>query len=171
MKRYLILGLTFVIFASVYGAEKKEGKKGEHAKTYSVHHVHTNHIAIFGGSTNNTHAHHADFTLGGEYEYRLPFWHNILGAGVVGEYVFAEEAETVLVANLVVHPGFGLKLLAGPGVVSAKHQGHTERHSLWRFGIAKDFHISNFSIAPVFNLDIVNSHSVLVYGLTFGRGF
>lgn len=155
------------------GEKKKHSKKAEHHG--ESHHVHSHHLAIFSGATNNIDAEHTDFTLGAEYEYRLPIWQNRLGIGVIGERVFADQPENILAGAALLHVGKGLKFLAAPGVVFAKHESHGETETvkefLFRTGVAKDFHVGRFSVTPALNFDFIKGHVSVVYGLTFGKGF
>ena len=145
---------------------------------HEEHHVHKHHFGVFSGMASNLDGKHSDFALGVDYEHRLPFSHNRFGVGLFGEYVSADHSETILGAGLLFHPGKGFKFMAAPSAVFAEEAGHgevaeteTTKTFLFRVGVGKDFHVSQFSITPTLNLDFVDGHKVLVYGLTFGKGF
>ena len=65
-----------------------------------------------------------------------------------------------------VHPDGGFKFLLAPGLET--HSGHTE--FLVRAGAYYDFRVKSL-ISPTVNVDFVDGEEILVYGLTFGRGF
>lgn len=133
---------------------------------------HNHHTAIFIGATNNQHAGHTDFTLGTDYEYRLPFANHQFGTGFFGEIVFADHKETIIGVPLIFHPTSALKFLAGAGLIFAEdHHGESESHFLTRLGTGYDFHLGNFSLSPTFNADFVDGHTSLVYGISIGTGF
>ncbi|MFQ5652009.1 MAG: hypothetical protein ACE5IY_18920 [bacterium] len=175
-----------------------KSEKRKHPKPNQHHHeshvVHKHHFAIFSGATSNIEQKHTNFTLGAEYEYRLPVWQNRIGVGAVAERVFADHAETVLAGAALLHAGKGLKFLLASGVVVAEEHhaetvslhadaegGHgeepasgetgTAKEFLLRAGLAKAFHAGRFSITPALNFDLINGNLAVVYGLCFGRGF
>lgn len=128
---------------------------------------HSNHFGIFGGATTFIEAKVSYFTAGLEYEYRLPILHKKLGIGVFVEAVFAHEIEYVAGVPIFVHPYRGLKILVAPGVSIV---GDTKEF-LMRGGIGYDIYFGSFAITPNFNVDYVNEHFSMVYGITLGFGF
>jgi len=161
---------------------------------------HKNHLGLFLGSTSNLDAKHTDFTLGADYEYRLPFAHGLVGIGFIGDVVLAEHKEMLFMGSVIYHPLGSLKFYVGNGLALAEHEVHavvedhhsvnglhkssgetqinsaeaeteTQNYYVFRIGTGYDFHVGGFSLTPTFNWDIINGHSSLAYGLTFGLGF
>ena len=159
------------------------------------HHVHSHHLALFGGATTNLEVKHTDPTAGIDYEFRLPFWDNVIGIGIFGEAVFAEHIEFLAGGLIIVHPIAGLKVFAGGGAVRVEHtvqsipetiplkiksdrilangseETEVKFEPLIRGGIGYDFHFEQFSIGPVVSADYINKNTLLVYGLSLGIGF
>ncbi len=131
------------------------------------HHEKDHHAALFVGGTTNFDHSSTDFTLGGEYEFRLPLLHRLLGIGIFGEAVFAEHKEVLCGVPVFVHPVAGLKFFAAPGALIVE----SEAHFLVRVGTGYDFHIGAFSITPTVYTDIVEGHASLAYGVSFGVMF
>lgn len=105
-----------------------------------------------------------DSSLGVEYEYK--FTHS-WGAGIVYEKsndAHHGDGVTSSIAALYFHPNAGWRLGIGAGREKVGgHHSHTE--SLKRLGIAYDFHVGHFGIAPTFNIDRVNGENNEVYGI------
>ena len=173
--------LNFIIITLVimYNFQLFAGNKDAEIESHG-HHNH--HAASFIGFTSNPDAGHTDFTFGLDYEYRLPFLHQQFGVGAVAEIVFAEHKETIVAASLYYHPFGDLKFNLSAGYVFTDvehvdpdhHDSHiteTEKHFLTRIGTAYDFHVSGFSFGPAFNLDFIEGHTVMVFGVSFGKGF
>jgi hypothetical protein len=192
MKKVFYIFLCLLIsFSSFTLAE--EQNYTDHSNEDS-HHVHSNHIAIFAGLTSNLEHEHTDFSLGLDYEHRLPRWHNLLGIGIFGEIVFAEHTEYIVGVPVFLHPGGGLKFWLAPGLLMMETVADIPREHfilkennnrlladsesssigqefLIRLGVGYDFHIKNISISPAMSADIINGHLALVYGIYFGIGF
>ncbi len=132
---------------------------------------HAHHLGGFVGMASNTDAHHTDFTLGADYEYRLPIFGHKTGVGLIADFVFAEHRETILAVSFIYHPTGNVKLLLAPGLAFAEEHGHSAEHFIWRLGSAYDFHVGQYSISPTLNFDFIEKHLVLAYGITFGLGF
>ncbi len=138
------------------------------------------HAAVFVGATSNLYAKHTDFTIGLDYEYRL---NKFFGVGFIGDYVMADKSETLLMAGLFYHPIASLKLYTGNGIAIVTEVEEDTQHNenegeeksvsyyAFRLGTGYDFHITNFSITPTISWDLINGHSSIVYGLSFGIGF
>ncbi|MEP1470133.1 MAG: hypothetical protein ABJK25_04105 [Halieaceae bacterium] len=110
------------------------------------------------------------FTVGVEYEYKF---NPKFGAGVVFETTDgAHDGDGVSVglAALYYHPYAGWRLGAGLGTEKI-HGSHGGYESLYRVGVAYDFHVGKFGIAPDVSLDRVDGENILVYGLVFSYGF
>jgi hypothetical protein len=129
--------------------------------------VHQNHIALFVGGTTALSPSHTAFTLGLEYEYRLPVWEHRLGISPFAEVVLESEKAFLGGALVVVHPTAELKIMAGPAFERAA--GHTDL--VLRGGVGYEIEVSGFSVTPTFQADLVHSEVLLVYGLALGRGF
>lgn len=164
---FAIVPLVLFITSNVRANEAEGHSDG------NEHHANAHHAAVFAGLTTSSidteHA-HTDFSLGLDYEYRLSFLDRLLGIGAFAEVVFSEPTEYLLGIPFALHPIGGLKALIAPGIAIAKVE-EIETRFLLRLGAAYDFHIGIFSITPTVNLDIIESHLSLVYGLAFGVGF
>jgi hypothetical protein len=116
------------------------------------------------------------FTLGGEYERRLaPRF------GVTGEVEYLFDADQWVVAGLAVfHPGYGVKLFAGPGFERAdaeasesepSPEGTPERptHFLFRVGAGYALEFAHrYSIGPSVSYDVVHENDTRERGVVFG---
>jgi len=112
----------------------------------------------------------SDFTFGVEYEYRFS---KMFGVGVVAEHTPAahhDDGITVGLAALHFHPAGGLRLTGGIGKewVGGDHSHST---TLYRLGAAYDFELGKFAVAPTVNVDFVDGHEAVVYGLVISRHF
>jgi hypothetical protein len=124
-------------------------------------------VGIFRGATRDAH-NDVDETGGIEYEYKFT---RQFGIGAVWEKspdAHDEEGVSVYLASLYWHPhaGWRLGLGAGEEKVHGSH-GHTE--NLVRASIAYDFHVGGFGIAPTFSVDLVDSESIEVLGVTVSQ--
>lgn len=108
-----------------------------------------------------------DLSLGLEYGYRF---NKNFGAGVLYEHTAdAHHGDGVSVglAALYYHPHAGWRLAAGVGREKI-HGSHGGYNTLYRTGIAYDFHVGRFGIAPTLDYDwIEGANNVLVYGVAF----
>ena len=152
MKKLVVFSVIMV-FLLMFAIQSKSQHHPQHNTPHAdLHAVHNHHFSVFGGLTSNLHAEHTDFSIGADYEFRLPSLNHKLGIGLLGDFVFAEYSEMILAVPAFVHPFGNFKFLLAPGIVRAEE------------------HMGKFSISPTFNLDIINGHTSLVYGFTFGRG-
>jgi len=155
-------------------AEKKESHESSHSE-------HRHHLAALVGATSNLDKKHTDFTLGGDYHYRLASrW----AVGGFGEAVFAEHTEYLFGVPLYFFPSSSFWLRAGPGVEFAKEseeshsrsssgEGHvtSETKFLFRFGAGYNFEVGGLTITPSLDFDLVRSANALVWGVGIGKGF
>lgn len=161
MKRMeLRLPLLVVLCISTISPLASEDAHEAHAE--QADHPHRHHVALFAGVTDDDGE--SEFTVGADYEFRF---HRIVGAGALIDHAGGSADTTVVGAGIWVHPHGGFKFLLAPGLET--HSGHTE--FLVRVGAAYDFHVKSFSISPTINVDFVDGEEILVYGLSFGRGF
>lgn len=147
------------------------------------------HIAVFLGATSNLDAEHTDFTIGGDYAYRLS---DLFSLGLIGDVVLADYTEILIMPALTVHPmAGGLRFFAAPGIaiidtptleiddslipdgfdVDIDTESESVSEFVLRLGGAYDIHVGNFAIAPTFSADFISGHVSLVYGMAFGLGF
>ncbi len=154
-----------------------------YAQAHNDHDTHhsKHHIALFDGVTTNFGHSTTGYSLGLDYEYLIS---ERVGAGLIGEYVFAGEGELVLGVPVFFHPTSGLKLGAAPiGIYVEKHHDyeHNESHQTttsevekeWnigaRFNMAYSLHFGKISAGPSVSVDVTNT-TALVYGLAVGVG-
>ena len=148
--------------------------------------MHRHHAGVFGGATTNLAADHTDTTVGIDYEYRLPLWHDRIGIAAFAEFTFAAHDEWILGGGATLYPAYGLKLFAGAGVLFAEAQPRDQpgadahvsaagasgdldpRHPLLRIGAGWEFHAGRVSLTPMLFYDRVKGHGSLVYGVAVG---
>ena len=138
---------------------------GDHAVASGGHHA--NHAGLFLGVTRA--GGHSSFTIGADYERRLPMAHERFAVGALLDAAVGPEPKHVIVAGtLSLRPVEPLKLLVAPGVEFA----HGHREALVRAGVAVDIaHVGPLMVSPGLFFDFVGGHTALVFGLTFGAGF
>lgn len=164
------------VVASQETQEQEHSETGEHQEATEEHaeehgeHFHKNHLAVFVGST-EAEEHHGDkgdpdFTLGIDYERRLS---SLFGVGGMFDFVVEGRREWLLGPIGFLHPYKGLKLFAAP--CYQKIRVGVESNWVFRVGVAWDFEIGKYSIAPNVIYDFSDNHDFLVLGVTFGRGF
>ncbi len=158
-----------IILATLFAsAPAFADEEGEHAEHEHEHH-HMNHVALFLGATSglgdmgSTH-----FTVGADYEHRLPFMRE-LGVGVLVDSAIAKDTETLLAGFVAVHPVGGLMILGAVGVAvtGLGHDGHVGL----RGGVAYFIPIGAFSVGPEVSFDRVHGENAVVYGVSAGTGF
>lgn len=130
---------------------------------------HPHHVALFAGATSFETEWTPHFTVGADYEFRLPFLDGLLGIFASGEVVVVEGTPLIFTAGLTVHPIGGLKILAGAG--TEFHAEHPEPEFLVRGGLGYDFHLGMISLGPAAFVDYADGHVALVYGLSAGVVF
>lgn len=127
-----------------------------------------NAVGVFGGFTSVTG--HTDYTVGLEYERRLV---KEFGVGVLWEHTpdgHGGDGVSLYMALAHLHPWKELRLSLGFGSEDV-HSPGASSHDVWRAGVAYDFHIGKFGIAPTFNLDRVNGHTAKIVGLVLVKAF
>jgi hypothetical protein len=128
---------------------------------------HRHHVGVFVGGASRPEDHGTEhgFAGGMDYEYRFSQW---VGVGVLAEAATGDLRDVVVAGLVFVHPWKGLLFAAGPGAEISSHG--TE--FLARLGLAYQFPIwERFTIAPNFNVDLVDGEPTYIYGVTFGIGF
>jgi hypothetical protein len=153
-----LVGALALVLAGTSGALAAGGGDGSHGGGHGK-----NHIALFVGATDAYH-NGTGVSLGLEYEYRL---HNLLGAGLLVEYSDLDHNAWVLGVPFVLHPYKGLRLLVMPGVEFS----HGHSNYLTRVGIGYDIPVGDWIMTPAFNVDFVNHHENLVFGVAIGKSF
>ena len=152
------LGLVLALILTVVPAS------AQHVNEHKVHHPRS-HLALFVGNTQLEG--HSRFTLGADFEYRLPVLHDRIGVGALAEAVFGEHRATILGGAIFVHPVGNVKVLLAPSVEFS--EGHKE--FLFRSGLGYDLHLGQVSVTPSASLDYVSGHVVQVYGVSLGMSF
>lgn len=157
------------------------------------HELSNYHLAIFTGFTSNMEHNATDFTLGLDYEQRLPFLDRMFGVGLIIEGVFAEYKENILLIPIIMHLSFAnIKLFLSPGVIFGERaieqsnfhsfifkkeitlndnfpkETESYREFLFRIGLGYDLHYKMFSISPAVAFDFYNGITSIVWGLSFG---
>lgn len=148
--------------------EKESPDVHEQHDTHSYHRHHV--VGVVAATTNLDHD-QTDFTLGGEYVYRLsPRW----GTGGFGEVVFADHREWLLGVPLLFHvnPSFWLRAGLGAQVIPGEQQATTEVKWLVRVGTGYNFEVGGgMMVTPFLDLDLVRHPRALIWGLGIGKGF
>ncbi len=160
-------------------AQHDDHKDDKHHKHDDHGHHHKHHLAIFNGATTNFDHESTGYSLGVDYEYRIS---DLIGTGLIAEYVFTGEGEAIVGIPLFLHPVGNLKALVAPIAINAEKHEHNDGHGHdhhetekeWHFGarigLAYDFHLGKLSIGPSVSTDIANT-TALVYGIAIGIGF
>ena len=156
--RLVVLSVALFVLAMPVQVLATEEKHEEHKES----HYHRHHVGLFLGSTHEEGQH--EFTIGLDYEYRFSQY---VGIGLLGEYVGEDAREAVILIPLFIHPYKGFRFMAAPGIKPKKD----EEKFILRLGVAYQFPIGNWTIAPEFNLDFTEGNTVEVYGVSFGYGF
>ncbi len=131
-----------------------------------------NHVAIFLGETDSDSTKTTDFTAGIEYERRLPFLNSMFGVGLTFERIFYNKKDIdIYLLNFIAHPWKGLKFNVSPGKERKLKKGKVKTFDLFRYGVAYDFHVGQYSVTPMLNIDTVKGKTATVYGIAFGMGF
>ena len=105
-KLILILGYLLLGNTLIYAQHHNENSNQEAHDHLSKHH-----IALFNGVTTNLDHNSTAYTLGLDYEYRFS---QLLGIGLLGEYIFSEPKEILGGISMFVHPFKGAKIVAAP---------------------------------------------------------
>lgn len=88
--------------------------------------------------------------------------------GVLLELTTAGTRDAVLLFPLTLHAYRGLKFLAAPGV---EFGAGAVQEFAFRLGTAYEFELTELSLAPEFNVDLIAGEVTLVYGASVGFGF
>lgn len=173
----LLIALSFYVSVNALSAQEHTDKT-LHNEIIHSHHPHKHHVALFNGATTNLDHETTAYTVGLDYEYRFS---KIVGATLLGEYVAASSSEIIAGAGLLFHPYKGLKIVTAPMVLFAEESSDEEHATniekddkqatfAFRFSVAYDFYVGNFSIGPVINYDLGETNSIN-YGVAVGIGF
>jgi hypothetical protein len=158
-----------VVFAlaivAIFPATLLAQEGGGHAVASGGHHA--NHAGVFLGLTRSEG--HSSFTIGADYERRLPIAHERFAVGALVDAAVGPEPKHVIVAGtLSLRLVETVKLLVAPGVEYA----HGHREALFRAGVAIDIaHAGPLTVSPGLFFDFVGGHTAIVVGLTLGAGF
>jgi len=171
----IVVSAAFIMFNTTicdaqHHQSNTSNNKSEH---YDKHH-----IDIFNGFTNILKQHITSYSIGTTYEYRFS---NLIGLGIIGEYITSKADEFLVGIPMAFHPYKGFRFLAAPLLVYSEehhektshdhevHKTEKEAHLLGRLGISYAFHVNHFSIDPEINFDFGNTES-LGYGIAIGYG-
>lgn len=190
---FVVTGVLWPVVGFTETVHDDHGESAEHAEEAThhdhaegaEHHAGSHHdskhaMGLFLGVTDES-GHDSDQTFGLEYAYKLS--KNWAVGGLI-DYAGPDQRNWIAAPVVYWKPGLGgLILLAAPGVEYHDGRGEVEHHHLkasdsevdedsteflFRLGAIYMFHIgSRYGIGPTVNLDLVNGHEVLVYGLTF----
>lgn len=186
----LLLAVSILVYSGIKAQHDEDNhhtsSDTHHDEKHDTHHAHKHHIAIFGGAASNFSHHETKPGVGLDYEYRIsaPF-----GIGAVAEVEFTDKESYLASIPVFYHPINGLKIYAGPAVLSAveHHEAedtHADPHTTThveddpqrktsyggRVGAAYDLHLGKVSIGPTVSYVFGNSNA-LVYGINIGMGF
>lgn len=130
------------------------------------HHAgyHRNYVAVFGGVTSKDRRKNAA-TIGIEYERRLS---ERYGLGFIYEHAYGDLDFNIYAIQFAFHSG-PWKWYVAPGIEDAKR--HPGNEFLLRVGVEYAFEMGTYELAPQFDVDYVDGDTVLVLGVTVGRGF
>jgi len=178
----LTLMTVFLVFSIHFPLLAEEE---EHGETHE-HRFHRNHLGVsLAATTQLEEGGGTHFTLGADYEYRLS---QLIGIGVIGELIFAEETEYLFALPLFLHVTESLWFRIAPGFEVAHHSkeegdvhaeedhgngDHTSQETefFMRIGVGYGFIAGGFTITPTVDLDIFRKHTSLVWGISIGKGF
>jgi hypothetical protein len=135
-----------------------DGSEGGHGS------YHPNYLAVFVGVTDEDRRERAS-TLGIEYERRLS---ESFGIGGIIEHAYGDLDFTIYAIPFAYHSG-RWKWYVAPGIENPDKKPGTE--FLLRVGLEYFFKVGAYEMAPQFDVDFVDGETVLVLGLTVGRGF
>lgn len=153
-RRYAILVCAFICPIAAIGEEGEAGS----APT-------KNRLELFVGATHveNRGASADEFSLGITYERRVS---DRIGVGGLVEFTDGTEA-WIWGVPLFIHPIDRVRLTVAAG---AEFAG-SRQELLIRTGVAYEFELGKFSIAPELNVDFVDGERNEVYGISVGFGF
>jgi len=188
--KYVIICIAVSLFSTNVISQNHEDKLSDpHSEesqddeqSNETHDFHKNHLAFFGGMTTNFEHHDNLFTVGVDYEYRLPFVDNKFGIGFGAEYLNGDNTELLFELLLVYHPVGRLKFVTAPMFVIIEEHSEedagaheagetiTKNEFGFRIGTGYDFHINEITIGPTVNLDFIGKSPSLAYGIAFAFG-
>lgn len=106
------------------------------------------------------------FSMGLDYEYHFS---ELIGVGALVDVAGGDVRSSVLGIPVFFHPVGGLFVLVAPGI---EFQDDDDNEFLVRLGVGWEFELSEkWTLAPVFNIDFVDSEEVYVYGVELGYRF
>jgi hypothetical protein len=123
--------------------------------------------AVFLGGTDGPYG--TDFTVGAEAEYR---WKGPVGIGAIVEHIpeagaYGDYDVTIALGAVHLHPYKGFRLTAGAGSKFAKG----DEHFVTRLGLAYEFTMDQWVVAPLGAVDFVEGTEYWVFGTAFGYHF
>ena len=173
---FLFLALAPLVAVTPFSLSAQEREEGDAAE--ETERLESNRVALFLGGATNTSIEQTGFAFGADYERRLS---ELWGVGLLAELTVGGDRPRDLVLGVPVslHAVRGLRLVVAPGLEFKPGGGEEEAESeedapefLLRLGASYEFEVGRYSIAPEFDVDIVNfDEIILVYGLAFGIGF
>ncbi len=188
MLKNAVLILIFMVISSVGMFAEGHGEKPQLVEGI-VHRHHSHHAGFFTGVTSNLETKYNDFSIGVDYEYRLPVLKNIFGIGLMGEAVFGYETEYIAGIPVYVHLTDIIRIFAAPSLLyvpgpggepaaakdelnkiqSAESASHTEYITV--AGLFIDIQAHDFTLSPTLKFEFIGGHVSIAYGLTFAKGF
>lgn len=140
-----------------------------HEHLQASHEYHKHHLGLLMGAAvryeKDEHT-ESGAAIGIEYENRLSKqW----GIGGIAEAVFLHEnhRDAAFALPISFRPIEPLKLAVGPGFEVAE----SEAEFMGRVSVTYDIPVAGFTISPDFSVDFLKHTTVLVMGITFGKGF
>lgn len=158
--------LTLALIPQLAGASDDLHANDDHAGDGHAMKKHV--LGVFVGvtATDDTN----ESTTGMEYEYRV---NEYIGVGGLIENTPGAhhgDGTSLYMLQVHAHPWKDLRVTAGYGQEDIHHDG-ADNEEVLRFGLAYDFHLSGFGIAPTVNFDSIDGETVTVYGIVFNKGF
>ena len=183
MSRYVIRCLISLSLLSgaAFAADHGPEEAIDHGATaHDEHEFHRHHLSLFlgvtdgkilkevereGGEPIELSRDRQEFTAGLDYIYRV---NQYLGVGALVDYAGGDFDFWVIGVPFVLHATNQLKFMVAPGFEDRTSES---REFLVRLGVSYDFEVGNFTLAPAFNVDLVDGEETFVYGINLGRGF
>jgi hypothetical protein len=154
--------VSLLLFPAALAAQEEHELDSEESAVHETGH-HKNHLAlalsvIFEEDETGP-------GLGLDYERRFS---RRFGIGALAHYAFGDLRAWVVAAPIFLHATDRLTFQLGAGYEKAS--GH-DGEALIRLGVEYAFHVGRFTIAPAFNVDIIEDDEILLLGVNIGRGF
>ena len=181
----IVLTMSAVMWSMPVSAEEVSAGHDDHTESAEHHggedHHFKNSLAVFLGVTNEK-GHGTEPTWGFEYARWLS---DRWAIGGLFDYAGGEQRNAVIAPAVFWKPfGGGFTLLAAPGVEYHNGRGPTvephliksaepeidedETFFVFRLGAAYIFHFGHrYGLAPTVNVDFVDGHEVMIYGVNF----